>query len=190
MAETTHERLVSADSHVRLTHDAVKRRLATKFHDDYDAAVATVGGGVVTREGMNTMPRGFEGVRHAIGRPGNSDPIERLKDMDDDGVDVEVCYCEFSAFRYLYLIENGWREATRAFNDTLIDFASADPDRLIASYQIPIHDIEIAVEEVRRVADAGGKSLQLPVHPPELGCPDYWERHWDPLWAAIQETGL
>lgn len=187
----THERLVSADSHVTLTHEAVKANLATRFHADYDAAVAKVGGGgVAIRQGQNSMPRGFEGVRHAIGRPGNLDPVERLKDMDTDGVDVEVCYCEFSAFRYLYLVESGWREATQAFNDALVQFASADPKRLIASYQIPIHDISIAVDEVHRVASLGGKSLQLPVYPVELGAPDYYDRVYDPLWAAIQETGL
>src|SRR6476646_2427122 len=145
-------RLVSRDPHRAVTHDAVKSKLATKFHEDYDNAVAKMGGGgVAMRQMQNTMPKGFEGVRHAIGRPGTYDAKERLKDMDQDGVDVEVLYCEFSAFRYLYLIQNGWREATRAFNDTLIDFASADPARLIASYQIPIHDIDIAVEEVKRV---------------------------------------
>ncbi len=83
-------RLVSSDSHVTVTHDAVKSHLAARFHDDYDAAAAKVGGGVAIRQGQNTMPRGFEGVRHAIGRPGNHDPVERLKDMDLDGVDVEV----------------------------------------------------------------------------------------------------
>jgi predicted TIM-barrel fold metal-dependent hydrolase len=183
--------LISADSHVTVTHDDVKKHLSPKFYEAYDAAVAQMGGGgTAIRAGQNTMPKGFEGVRHAIGRPGNSNPIERLKDMDQDGVDVEVLYCEFSAFRYLYLIKDGWREATRAFNDTLIDFASADPKRLIASYQIPIHDIDIACAEVKRLAESGAKSLQLPVHPPELGAPDYWERVYDPLWATIQEADL
>jgi predicted TIM-barrel fold metal-dependent hydrolase len=175
MTTAVRERLVSADSHVTVTHDAVKSHLPQKFHDDYDAAVAAVGGGVAIRQGMNTMPRGFEGVRHAIGRAGNHDPIERLKDMDQDGVDVEVCYCEFSAFRYLYLIKAGW---------------PADPKRLIASYQIPIHDVAIAVDEVKRVAELGGKSLQLPVYPIELGAPDYYDHVYDPLWAAIQESEL
>ncbi len=186
----TRERLVSADSHVTLTHDAIKQRLPSKLHADYDDAVTAVGGGVAIRQGQNSMPKGFEGVRHAIGRPGTRDGNERLKDMDEDGVDVEVLYCEFSAFRYLYLIKNGWREATRAFNDSLVDFASADPQRLVASYQIPIHDIDIAVDEVSRVASLGGKSLQLPVYPIELGAPDYYDRVYDPLWAAIQDTGL
>ena len=88
------ERLVSADSHVRLTHEAIKDKLPSKLHADYDAAVEAVGGGVAIRVGQNSMPRGFEGVRHAIGRPGNGDGRERLKDMDQDGVDVEVLYCD------------------------------------------------------------------------------------------------
>ena len=187
---TSRERLVSADSHITLDHDHIKSKLAKNRHADYDAAVAKVGGGVATRVGMNTMPKGFEGVRHAIGRAGNWDAKERLKDMDQDGVDVEVCYCEFSAFRYLYLIQNGWRDATQAFNDCLIEFSAVDPKRILASYQIPIHDIAVAVDEVQRVAKLGGKSLQLPVYPIELGVPDYYDRSYDPLWAAIQETGL
>ena len=36
----------------------------------------------------------------------------------------------------------------------------------------------------------GGKSLQLPVFPAELGLPDYWDARYDPLWATISETGL
>ncbi|HUR77023.1 MAG TPA: amidohydrolase family protein [Acidimicrobiales bacterium] len=191
MSSATKERIVSSDSHVTVTHDAVKSNLASKFHEGYDAAVEQMGGGgVATRRGQNTMPFDLTKVNHAFGRPGTHDGKERLIDMDADGVDVEVLYCEFSAFRYLYLIKDGWREATQAFNNTLADFASVDPSRLICSYQIPIHDIDIAVAEVKRVAEIGGKSLQLPVHPPELGLPDYWERHWDPLWAAIQESGI
>lgn len=191
MPAGTKERIISSDSHVTTTHDAVKSNLATKFHAAYDKAVEQMGGGgVATRKGQNTMPFDLSKVNHAFGRPGTYDGKERLVDMDADGVDVEVLYCEFSAFRYLYMIEDGWREATEAFNNTLANFASADPSRLICSYQIPIHDIDVAVAEVLRVASIGGKSLQLPVHPPELGLPDYWERHWDPLWAAIQETGL
>src|SRR5439155_2020738 len=118
-----------------------------------------------------------------------TDPFERLRDMDTDGVDASSTYCEVSAFRYLYMLENASKEATRAFNMALGEFASADPSRLVVSYQIPIHDIDAAVEEVQWVAAHGGKSLQLPVFPPELGLPDYWDNRYDPLWAAITETG-
>src|SRR5438874_3141888 len=140
-------RLISSDSHVTVTHDQVKSHLATKFHEEYDAAVAEweanlyggMGAGRVNRAGA-TM------YRHpAAGRPGNADPNERLKDMDTDGVDVEVLYCEVSAFRYLYKMKRGAFDAARAFNEALLDFASVDPKRLVLSYQIPIHTISVVV---------------------------------------------
>jgi predicted TIM-barrel fold metal-dependent hydrolase len=110
--------------------------------------------------------------------------------MDVDGVAQEVIYCEVSAFRYLYTMTEGAAEATMAFNDAMHEYGSADPCRLIVSYQIPIHDIDAAAAEVGRVAGMGGKSLQLPVFPPELGLPDYYHERYDPLFAAIQESEL
>ena len=101
-----------------------------------------------------------------------------------------VLYSEVSAFRYLYMLNRGAQEATRAFNTNLLDFASEDPSRLIVSGQIPIHDIDDAVAEVEWFARQGGKSLQLPLFPAELGLPDYWDQRYDRLWARIQEVDL
>ena len=75
--------------------------------------------------------------------------------MDLDGVAVEVLYSEVSAFRYIPDLKTGAGEATRAFNDALDEFASADRERLCVSYQIPIHDIDFAVSEVERTAERG-----------------------------------
>jgi predicted TIM-barrel fold metal-dependent hydrolase len=126
----------------------------------------------------------------AAGRPGHMDPKARLEDLDADGISASVLYSEVSAFRYLYMLDNGAPEATRAFNTALAEFASADPERLIVSSQIPIHDIDSAVSEIEWVASRGGKSLQLPLFPAELGLPDYWDQRYDPLWATIQEVDL
>ena len=110
--------------------------------------------------------------------------------MDTDGVEASSSYCEVSAFRYLYLVKDGAAEATRAFNTALAEFASVDPKRLIVSYQIPIHDIDIAINEVRWAAADGCKSLQLPVFPTELGPARLLGQRYDPLWTAIQEADL
>ena len=58
------------------------------------------------------------------------------------------------------------------------------------SYQIPIHDVDLAVAEVRRVVDLGAKSLQLPVFPNELGLPEYFDDRYVPLLRTIEESGL
>src|SRR5687767_13095580 len=125
----TMERIISTDSHVTITHDAVKAHMPERLHAGYDAAIERIGGGgVATKPGQNQLPDWLDGVNHAIGREGTWDPKARLADMDVDGVDVEVLYCEFSAFRYLYMIGDEWQQAARAFNDTLLDFASTDPN--------------------------------------------------------------
>jgi predicted TIM-barrel fold metal-dependent hydrolase len=43
---------------------------------------------------------------------------------------------------------------------------------------------------VQRIAADGGRSLQIPVFPADLGYPDYYDARYDPLWSAVQETGL
>ena len=176
-------RLISADDHVDVTQDQVKAFLHPKHHDAYDAAVARVEAELRRRSNIEMNRRwreqqelppeqikGYGGieVHPAFGRPGHTDPLERLADMDTDGVDASSSYCEVSAFRYLYLVEDGAAEATRAFNTALAEFASADPKRLVVSYQIPIHDVDMAVNEVRWAAANGCRSLQLPVFPAEL----------------------
>jgi len=186
-----HERLISSDSHVNVTQDQVKAHLASKYHAEYDAAVEEFTHRVLSKgSGKANRAKMIEYDHPAWGRPGTHDPYERLKDMDLDGVDSEVCYCEVSAFRYLYLVKDGWREATRAFNDSLNDFGSVDPKRLVVSYQIPIHDIDFAVAEVKRVVANGAKSLQLPVYPGEMGFPEYFDERYDPLWSIISEVDL
>jgi predicted TIM-barrel fold metal-dependent hydrolase len=205
MSSATKPRLISADDHVDLTQDQVKKYLSPRHHESYDAAVAQVEAELRGRNNVavnrmwrdqNDLPdgggRGFgSNNRHpAAGRPGHTDARQRLADMDADGVEASSSYCEVSAFRYLYLVKDGAAEATRAFNTALAEFASADPKRLLVSYQIPIHDMDLAVGEVRWAAANGCKSLQLPVFPNELGLPDYWHERYDPLWSAIQDTDL
>lgn len=207
------ERLVSADSHVKMTHEQVKSHLRVGLHAAYDEAADAYearmsrGAGAVNRAGAlgndaaaksaqggnaggQAMGQSAAASNSVFTRSSYWDPSARLKDMDTDGVDVEVLYSEVSAFRYLSDVKEGLSEVVRAFNDALSDFASEDPARLIVSYQIPIHDIDVAVAEVERVAAFGGKSLQLPVFPAELELPDYYDERYRPLFAAIAALGL
>jgi uncharacterized protein len=190
------ERLISADSHVKMTHDQVKAHLPRRLHAAYDEASGAyegtmkVGAGAANRAGAVSAGQQTAASNSVFTRAGYWDPAERLKDMDADGVDVEVLYSEVSAFRYLSNVKGGVTETVQAFNNALHDFAQVDPKRLIVSYQIPIHDIDLAVAEVGRVAALGAKSLQLPVFPNELGQRDYYDERYTPLFATIEEIGL
>ena len=106
------ERLISADSHVKMSHDQVKTHLASKFHQAYDEASGAYearmsrGTGAANRAGA----KGIAASNAAFSRPSYWDPQERLKDMDVDGVDVEVLYSEVSAFRYISDVKEGLTE--------------------------------------------------------------------------------
>src|SRR2546425_1277775 len=65
-----------------------------------------------------------------------------------------------------------------------------DRDRLVPVYIIPIADIDEAVKEVQRVANEGARAAHLPLYPVDLGFPGYWDRVYDPLWAALSEIGM
>src|SRR6266540_1850198 len=106
------ERLISADSHVTVRHEDVKAKLPVRLHAEYDDAVAKLAQTMRRGAGQANQAMMREYDHPAYGRAGASDPVERLKDMDTDGVEAEVLYCEVSAFRYLYLLENGWRDST------------------------------------------------------------------------------
>jgi len=148
---TVTELLISSDSHAQVSHDAVKAHLATKFHDEYDSAVSAFQQRMA--RGAGRANQAWQSDRKQVEaassfrlrnmtRPGHSDGVARLADMDTDGVQQEVIYSEVSAFRYIRDLKVGQAEATVAFNEALRDFGAADPSRLIVSYQIPIHDID------------------------------------------------
>jgi hypothetical protein len=114
----TTERLISSDSHVATTHDAVKQRLAAKFHDEYDEVVNAEQRAIAEKFGKERMALARKFTHEAWGRAGHHDPNARLSDMDRDGVEAEVLYCEVGAFRIYNKMSGCWRQAYEAFNNT------------------------------------------------------------------------
>ena len=90
------------------------------------------------------------------------------------------------------LIERASVETYSQAGTRTLTLPGADPPRRNSpgAVEIPIHDIDAAVEEVKRAVTNGCKSLQLPVFPSELGLPDYWDERYNQLWAAIEDSGL
>jgi predicted TIM-barrel fold metal-dependent hydrolase len=183
-------RLISVDDHVAISPDAVKLHLPRTLHEEFDHAVARMGTEAVANLGGKSFAVDTTWQHEAAGRPGYRDPVERLRDMDRDGVDAQVVYSELSAFRVFPRMREGRQVAARAFNETLNAFSSIDPKRLMVAYQLSLDDVPAAVKEVHRLAALGARVIHLPNYPSELGLPDYHERVYDPLWAAFSETGI
>ncbi len=74
------------------------------------------------------------------------------------------------------------------YNRWLADFCSVAPERLIGLAHIPLWGLETAIDEVRWAAAHGLRAVNFPSARPHWK--QYNDTHWDPLWAAVQETGL
>lgn len=127
--------------------------------------------------------------------PHHTDPIARLKRMDEYGIFAEVLYPNlgiFSATEYLGLTVDASfsLECIRAYNDFLIDWCSAAPTRYIPVMTIPFWDLKESIAEMHRAAELGHKGIVMTSRPEHFGLPMIASDHWDTLWAAAQEAQL
>src|SRR6266480_7737854 len=129
-------------------------------------------------------------------RPGCYDPRERLKDMDLDGVDVQVTFPTLPGLAGLTFIEIEDKDYAlaliRAYNDWLVEgWAAADPERILPAAILPLWDPPAAADELRRVVGNGIKVTTLPSAPQTIpGVKPYPDESWEPIWDALEETGV
>jgi predicted TIM-barrel fold metal-dependent hydrolase len=121
-------------------------------------------------------------------RAGGWDPGARIQDLDEDGVWGEVLYPTIALFAWLTPDAELCYHSARVYNDWLAETFAASSSRFAGAAMIPIHDVDIAVGEVERVAGLGLRSIMLPITPPE-GRP-YNLEEYHPLWAAAQAHGV
>jgi predicted TIM-barrel fold metal-dependent hydrolase len=116
-------------------------------------------------------------------RPANAEL--RLADMDRDGVRTQVI---FGPIFQISTDDPALRAACyRAFNDWLLDFCVAAPDRLIGVPMLP-ENPDGALRELTRLAARGGVrqvNLMIANINPKLDDPA-----WEPLWNALEASGI
>jgi aminocarboxymuconate-semialdehyde decarboxylase len=91
------------------------------------------------------------------------DPEVRSKDMDADGIDMQVVSPTPVFFSY----ERTPAEATavaRIFNDLTLEICSALPERLVPFCQVPLQDVDAACTELERSLAAGHRGVEIGNH--------------------------
>jgi uncharacterized protein len=180
------ERIISADSHMLVTDERVLAHLPSKHHEAFrqsESASAAAAVKPTEDAGLVTLV--------AAGRPGEWDPVERLKDMDLDGVDAEVLYTDTAAGSRFYTLDpDTCLSVFHAFNTAALEFAATDPKRLLAVYLLPLHVIDGAIAEAERIAGEGGRAVQIPLYPTAAKLKPYYDPSYDPLWSALEDLGL
>jgi uncharacterized protein len=119
--------------------------------------------------------------------PGGWEPVARLRDQDVDGVQAEILFS--SAVRQLYSItdEPFQRAIFRSYNAWLQEFCSYNPNRLIGLAILSILDIVHTVADIDEYAKRGFRGVQIPTRIRDSG---YYEPKYEPMWAALEETGM
>jgi uncharacterized protein len=113
----------------------------------------------------------------------------RLRDMDEQGVDVQIMYPTVAGqmlgreFRDIKLLA----ACTRAYNNWACDYASANPQRLCWAAALPMQSVEEAMKEARRAADKGCVSYYMRPNP--VGGHNLWDDELLPLWDEIEQIG-
>ena len=130
------EVLISSDSHVIEPAGLWQKELPTKFQ----SRAPDYGG-----QRPNDVPGGAQ------------DKNKRVSEMAADGVSAEVLY-PTHGLKCLSMDDHDLEAACcRVYNDWLIDYCSAAPDRLIGIAMLSMYDIDGAVSELERCRKAGLK---------------------------------
>jgi len=144
----------------------------------------------VPPEEQENLPAVYEDFR-----PGTYDRDARLLDMDENHVDVSICYPNtFPRFAGQGFAERADHElgllALQIYNDWMIDEWCGGParGRLVPLTLVPLWDADLAAQEVRRCASKGSFAIAFSENPAKLGYPSLHSGKWDPLWDACVET--
>ncbi len=170
--EDAGEVLISADSHVMEEPDFWHSRLPDALKGDVPPF----------------PPRPKTGTAMDDQRPGGYDPNERVREMETDGVSAEVLYPTLGLRLFSLESPEAQEACFRIYNDWLIEYCAAAPDRLVGIPCVAAYDVDKAVAELHRANEAGlAGALVWQVPHPDL---PFTGAHYDKLWAAAQELGV
>jgi predicted TIM-barrel fold metal-dependent hydrolase len=126
-------------------------------------------------------------------RAGCYDPKARVADMDLNHVWASLCFPTFPRFCGQVFAERADKElalaCVRAYNDWMVEeWAGDSGGRLVPLCIVPLWDAQLAADEVRRNAARGVRAVAFSELPGKLGLPTIHSTHWDPFFAACDET--
>jgi predicted TIM-barrel fold metal-dependent hydrolase len=120
-------------------------------------------------------------------RKGAFDPSARIDDMDLDGVDAEVLISGGKVPTGPGIDETFQRAVMQAYNTFLSEFCSHDPARLIGPATIPLQNLALAHQEMRRAAGLTGMRAFLFDAFPDT---PFWDEAYEPLWQVAEDVGF
>ncbi len=199
-------RAIDTDTHITEPPDLWTSRVASRWGDAVPHVKRvdgrdlwfirdqTAGGpGWTTMAGFDgsfpDTPLGYDDIPKS-----SYDAAARLAHMDAEKIYAQVLYPNVGGFGsggFLKLQQPELMlECVRAYNDFLVEWCSADRNRLLPVAAMPFWDVAACVGEIERAAKLGHRAILHCSKPTDFGQPPLCHRHWDPVWAAAQDAGL
>ncbi|MFN0026706.1 MAG: amidohydrolase family protein [Acidimicrobiales bacterium] len=172
--------------------DPAFRDLVVQVRRHPDGRESLVCGGVDT--GTNAAPACIPGAYSKANTswdeilPGSYDPGERLKVMDQEGLDKALF------FPSLWLLSGDVADgaaaaaSARAYNRWMADFVSVDRNRLYGMAVCPLQDVDLAVAEIEAVAEAGLSGITF--RPERYNGLELYSEEMDKVWSAAEYANL
>lgn len=201
-------KFIDPDLHVFEPNDLWQRYLEPEFRDQAplgsDAFLGDMylmhEGKVISRGGMipmmeelmddlTAMNERAERIREFAAR--GFGPDVQLEAMDDEGIDIAVLFPTrgFYAVGKEYDDDRLAAAIARAYNNWMAEFRSADPERMVGVGLVAPQNVDLAIDEVRRMKhELGFRAVYLRPNPVR-------RRNWhnpayDPLWAECEKLDL
>ena len=186
---------VSADAHVNEPHDLWYTRLPEGMRDAAPHRIVSDDHGswslVVNGEaemsgndpvGMQQAREDEDSLREAQASVG-----VRLEMMQTDGINGEIVFPTIGLYVYGIKDPTVGVAACRVYNDWIRERLGDDCARVRYAPLVPAWDVETAIAEMQRFASwPSVGAVMLPL----VGTPEWNMPEWEPLWSAIEETGL
>jgi uncharacterized protein len=111
----------------------------------------------------------------------------RIRDLDKEGIDVQVLYGGLSIGATMFEDRAFALDFCRAYNDWLVGVCARHPDRLRAVAIVPLQHPDDAVDEAARAADLGAVGVMIP---PVVGARNLDDPSLQPFFEAAAGLGL
>jgi predicted TIM-barrel fold metal-dependent hydrolase len=191
---------ISADAHVDEPHDLWASRLPDELRDDAPRQIRSdADGGWRLVVNGDLDESGGQARALLDDDPELSDAEEnqrrdaatsidvRLDMMRTEGIHGEMVYPTIGLYVYGITRPDVGEASCRVYNDWIHERLGDDCPRVRHAALLPTWSVDGAVAEIERVARRRGvAALMLPL----VGTPSWNLPVWEPLWSAIEETGL
>jgi predicted TIM-barrel fold metal-dependent hydrolase len=204
--------VMSSDSHIIEPYDLWEKALGKKHGDKVPHRVSEVKGvkgnfffcgydyadiGELRQENAPNTPDSTVAVEHGDLPPelaarvfkANSDPTERLKLMEMDGVHAELVQATNFLMGMRTRDTEVVQDCAAVVNDYMADYCGQYPKHLLGCGMIPMHDVDWAVAEAQRVRKRGLRAVMINTDLPAK-FPPYRKKVYDKFWATLTDLEM